>query len=209
MASDVQSTSSSTAAVAEPAAVAEGPEADAPGRDERALAAGAKPPAKLDDKRHKKSKNNNDDDDIEYEVEFATPFGKIEFEFEPLSKKQKKDEQRKARAERDAAKAVARAAKLAEQGATQSGRGHGLLIALVIFAVVASIVALAIWLFARPGDDDVIPAEFRADDAPAPEPQGFVGKMRGRAREAVSAGRKASREAQDEQLRKFEEMTGR
>jgi hypothetical protein len=201
MADDIRSTSNDGAAVADP-----------PGRDERAIAAIAEAPASLDEKKTKKRKK-DEDDDIEYEVEFATPFGKIEFEFEPLSKKQKKDQQRKARAEREAQKAAAKMAKLAEKGVQSKpggGRGNGLLIALVIFGIIAATIALAVWLFARPSEEeDAIPAEFRAEDAPTPEPQGFVAKMRGRAREAVTAGRRASREAQNEQQKKFEEMTGR
>ena len=47
-------------------------------------------------------------------------------------------------------------------------------------------------------------------DAPAePEPQGFAASARRRIRSAVTAGRQASREAQVEQERKFQDLTGK
>ena len=197
-------------------AVLEPPVADTPappsnGRDERALAAASALPAPAEEKRKKGKKK--DDDDLEYEVEFATPFGKIEFEFEPTDKKEKKDRERKAKAEKDAARVAAKAAKLAEkQGKREAktGGGHGWLVAFVIFGIIAAAVVIAIWLFARPGEDDAIPAEYLDPDAvPEPEPQGFVARTRARVTDAVRSGRSASREAQDEQRRKFEEATGR
>ena len=215
MADDVNTTTGNTTTGGAATAVAEKPADEGVSRDMRALAAEALAPVtKAGKKKDKKKKE--EDDDLEYEVEFATPFGKIEFEFEPLSKKQKKDAQKKERAERDAAKAAAKAAKLAEKRALKGdavssggGRGGTLLIALIIFGIVAAAVIIAVWLFARPGEDeDAIPAEFRADDATDPEPvapQGFVGRVKN----AVRAGKQASRDAQAEQQRKFEQMSGR
>ena len=69
-----------------------------------------------------------------------------------------------------------------------------------------------IWLFARPGEDeqDAVPPEFRNEDAPAePAPLGFAAKARQRISHAVRAGRQASREAQAEQERKFQDLTGK
>ncbi len=55
-----------------------------------------------------------------------------------------------------------------------------------------------------------MPREFRNDDGPAePEPQGFAAKAQQRIRNAVRAGRQASREAQAEQERKFQDLTGK
>lgn len=219
MAEDVITTSSDSNG-GRATALAERPADEAAKRDMRALAAEALAPAPTPakGKGKKNKKKQDDDDDLEYEVEFATPFGKIEFEFEPLTKKQKKDEQKKVRAEREAAKAAEKAAKLAEKRALKGdsgggGRGTGLLIGLIIVAIVAAAIVIAVWLFARPGEDeDAIPAQFRADDAPEAEPvapQGFVARMKNRAQSAVRAGKQASRDAQAEQQRKFEQMSGR
>jgi len=145
-------------------------------------------------KRRKKSKA---EEDFGYDVDFETPFGKIEFAMEPASVKEQKDQERRENAEREAAKAAAKAAKQAEkrlkQGAPERvvvrGGGGKLVPILLIFLLVAGAVALAIWLFARPGEEepDVVPAEFRNDDL----------------------GRQASREAQAEQERKFQDLTGK
>ena len=178
-------------------------------------------PAVLDQaKRGKKSKKSNADDDFGYDVDFETPFGKMEFAIEPASVKARKDEERREKAESDAAKAAAKAAKQAEkqlkkgkpeQIIVQRG-GSKLVPILLIFLLVAGAVALAIWLFARPGaeDQDAVPQEFRKDDAPVePEPQGFVAKAQQRIGQAVRAGRQASREAQAEQDQKFKDLTGK
>jgi hypothetical protein len=168
----------------------------------------------------KKRKKSKDEEEFGYDVDFETPFGKIEFALEPSSVKERKDRERREKAERDAAKAAATAAKKAEkqlrkgnaeQQIVVSGGGSKLVPILLIFLLVASAVALAIWLFARPGEEeqDAVPPEFRNDDAPAePEPQGFVAKAQQRFRQAVRAGRQASREAQAEQERKFQDLTG-
>lgn len=206
MAKDEAAINESATAVAERAPdMVPGPAPDAPNRDKK-----------------KKAK----EDPIEYEYEFSTPFGKLEFEFEPTDAKERRDalkrEKAAAQALKDEAKAKkkadAQAKKLAAKGqqfamaavAQPKGGGGKLIPMLVIFGIVAGAIALAIWLFARPGEeaDDVVPAEFlNAEAMPAAEPQGFVAKMRARAREAVHAGRKASREVQAEQQRKFEDMT--
>lgn len=154
------------------------------------------------------SAKGRDDGDLEYEVEFATPFGKLEFEFEPIARKKKKDEERRAQAEHRAARKAAAAAKKA--GTAKHGRGllGNLVIILLVMAVIGALVAVAYWLFARPGDEDeAIPPEF-AKGEPEPEPQGFTAKARKRIGDAVRAGRRASREAQREQERKFREYAG-
>lgn len=160
---------------------------------------------KLNDKRKK-----DEDDDLEYEVEFATPFGKLEFEFEPLANKEKKDRVRKAKAERDTAKKTLKAA---QKAARQGGGGFfgKLLIVLLVLGLVGAAVAAAYWLFARPGDEDadVIPPEFANDPQGEPVPPGFAARARSRISSAVSAGRHASRDAQREQREKFDQMTGR
>lgn len=185
------------------------------GKDAKKAEKKNKNKAKKDDKKKKA-----EDDEPEYEVEFQTPFGKLEFEFEPLTSKQKRDKKRAEQAERDTKKKAATAAKQAEQRvmkqASSGGGGGGkLLLVLLIVGAVMALIALAIWLFARPDiDDEAVPPEFRADGVGAiddaaiiPEPQGFVGKARARVRSAVRAGRHASREAQQEQEQRFENMT--
>lgn len=172
-------------------------------------------------KKNDKKKEKDADDEPEYEVEFQTPFGKLEFEFEPVTSKEKRDKKRTAQAERDTAKKAAEASKKAEQLVTKqaaSGGGGGgkLLLVLLVIGAVMALVALAIWLFARPGidDDEAVPPEFRNDGAGAVDdmamvdaPHGFAGKARARIRSAVRAGRHASREAQQEQEQRFENMT--
>ncbi len=152
-------------------------------------------------------KGKKDDDDLEYEVEFATPFGKLEFEFEPLSKKEKKSRDRKAKAERDAVKKTAQIARLAERAPKGGGGANKLLVTLLVIALVGAAIAVAYWLFARPDDeaDDVIPPEFANE--PQPTPQGVVARVRGRIDTAIRSGRQASRETQREQREKFERMT--
>ncbi len=163
------------------------------------------------------------EDDVEYEVEFETPFGKIEFELEPLETKERRDRARREKADREAAKAAAKAAKKTEQRlrsgkpeqlVASTGGGSKLVPILLIFLLVAGAVALAIWLFARPGaeDEDAIPLEFRnteEDAAAEPEPLGFAAKAQHRVRNAIHAGRQASRDAQSEQERRFEDLTGK
>ena len=184
--------------------------------------AGDPPPASA--KKGKKNKNEKGVD--EYEVEFETPFGKFEFEFEPKSTKDRKDREKREKKAAAAAKAAEKARKQAEKNAAklekkglvatalpEPRRGGGnLLPILLIFAVIAGAIAVAIWLFARPGDEDLdqVPQEF-LNDAPveaAPPPQGFAAKARARVRDAVRAGKQASRETQAEQQKKFEDLTG-
>ncbi len=168
----------------------------------------------------KKNTKSNADDDFGYDIDFETPFGKLEFAVEPASVKARKDQERRDKAESDAAKSAAKVAKQAEKQlkrgklepvAVQSG-GSKLVPILLILLLVAGVIALAIWLFARPGEaePDAVPAQFRNDAAPAdPEPQGFVANARQRIRHAVRAGRQASREAQAEQEQKFQDLTGK
>ena len=168
----------------------------------------------------RKRKKSDDEDDFGYDVDFETPFGKIEFAMEPASVKARKDQERREKAERDAAKAAAKTAKRAEkqlrkgkpeQLVVREG-GSKLVPILVIFLLVACAVALAIWLFARPGEEehDTVPPEFRNDGAPAePARQGLAAKAQQRVRQAVRLGRQASREAQAEQERKFQDLTGK
>lgn len=163
----------------------------------------------------KQRKKKQKDEAPEYEIEFDTPFGKIEFEVEPASSKERRDKQKREKAEREAAKAAAKAAKkaegkLAKRESSGGGRGRSLLAVLVIFAIIASLVAIAIWLFASPGpkEQDEIPEEYLQPGVePAAEPEGFAAKMRTRIRHAVRAGRQASREAQQEQERRFKDLT--
>ncbi len=169
----------------------------------------------------KKRKKSQAEDDFGYDVDFETPFGKIEFALEPSSVKERKDQERREKAEKDRAKAAAKAAKKAEKQLKNGGGqqqiivregGSKLVPILLIFLLVAGAVALAIWLFARPGEpeQDAIPVEFLNDEAqPAPAPQGFAAVAQSRIRSAVRAGRQASREAQAEQDRKFQDLTGK
>jgi len=160
--------------------------------------------AKKAEKKKRKKK-----DEQEYEVELATPFGKLEFEFEPTSRKKEKDEEKRRKA---AAKAAKEAAKIAKKGEAAPAKGGSrVLPVLIIFGIVAAAVIVAYWLFARPEDEtETVPEEYRNPEAaPATQgPQGFVAKARSRIREAVRAGKQASREAQREQQERFEELTG-
>jgi hypothetical protein len=193
-------------------------------RDDGAVAVAERP--KLDakaikalEKDAKKAAKRRKDSD-EYEIEFATPFGKIEFELEPTSSKKRKDDEKRAKAERDEAKVALKAEKAAAKLAKKHGGeavpvviqrgGSKLLPILLIFAILAAVVVLAIWLFARPGEEeaDVVPPEFLNEEAAAvAPPQGFVAQARQRIHDAVHAGRKASREAQEEQEQRFQGMT--
>jgi hypothetical protein len=172
----------------------------------------AGPPAAVE--KGKKRKKKQKDEEPEYELGFDTPFGAIEFEIEPASSKELRDKRKREKAERDAAKAEARAAKKAERqlakGAPVGGRRGTLLAALIIFAVVASLVAIAIWLFASPGpkEQDEIPEEYLQPGVePVAEPESLGQRVRARLRHAVRAGRQASREAQQEQERRFKDLT--
>jgi hypothetical protein len=146
------------------------------------------------------------DEGVEYEFEFATPFGNIEFEFEPQSTRDRKAAERKVQAERRAAKKAAEAARRAAARQQKSGRGGRLLIVLLVIAIVGAAIIVAYWLFARPEEtDDGVPAEFANE--PQPAPQGFVARARKRVEDAVRAGRKASRDAQREEREKYERLT--
>jgi hypothetical protein len=166
------------------------------------------------DSTHEEPKQKKQNDDLDYEVEFATPFGKLEFEFEPVRKKEKKDRERKEKAEREAAKKALKAAERAAARSAESNERGGrgifgtLMIIVLVLALIGAVIALAYWLFARPGeeeDDDAVPPEFAQEPQPA---AGLVARIRGRARDALRAGRQASREAQREQREKFEQMSG-
>ncbi len=161
------------------------------------------------DKKRKDKRKKDEDDDLEYEVEFATPFGKLEFEFEPLAKKEKKDSARRAKAERDAAKKALNAAEKASQQSGGGGFFGKFMLALLVLGLVGAAIAAAYWLFARPGEEDAdaIPPEFANE--PQQVTQSFVARARSRIGSAISAGRQASREAQREQREKFDQMTGR
>jgi hypothetical protein len=166
--------------------------------------------------------NDEPDEGVEYEAEFETPFGKIELEFEPRTRKEKKDAARREKAQRDAEQAAARAeaeaarkaARRAERAARTAGRGHRLLIVLLVVAIVGAAIAVAWWLFANPeeGEEDLggVPPELReAEERVAAESQGALARVRARVREAVRAGRHASREAQQREQSRYEELVGR
>jgi hypothetical protein len=69
------------------------------------------------------------------------------------------------------------------------------------------VAAVAIWLFSSPEPEEEIPPEFHSDLAAAPEPRGFMERLRNRIRRAIRAGKEASREAQKEQEELYEELT--
>ena len=154
-------------------------------------------------------------DELEYEVGFDTPFGKLEFELEPRSLKAKRDKRRKERAAREAQRAAVLAVRKAEEDAIKAEKRRTrlpiFLAVLVGFAVIAALIALAVWLFARPGDDDAdIPPELRSGDLDADESQGgLFARLKRRVTKGIREGKRASLEAQEEQRRKFEEMAGR
>jgi hypothetical protein len=166
----------------------------------------------------KKRKKKDEDDRPDYELGFDTPFGSLELEVEPQSNKEKrearKQQEAEAAAEKAAAKAAAKAAKRAAKHPKPGAesRGHGLLIAFVIFSVIAAAIVLAFWLFARPGEEEpeVVPEEFRnreAEPVVAAEAPGALASIQQRIRTAIRAGRRASREAQQEQEKRFRQMT--
>jgi hypothetical protein len=179
--------------------------------EEQTVDVSPSPPRRLSRRERKKQE---EEEAPEYALGFDTPFGSLDLEVEPQSNKEKRElrkrEQAEAAAARSAAKAAAKAAKRAEKHpkAVTESRGHGLLIAFVIIAVVAAAVALAFWLFARPGEEepDTVPEEFRN---PEMEPVAAVppSGLQARIRAAIRAGRRASREAQDEQEKRFRQMT--
>lgn len=172
------------------------------------IASAAKDAEQTKKKRGKEKPKKDEKDALEYEVEFETPFGKIEFEFEPIDRKKKKDEERREKAEKAALKLAEKQAKLAEKRAKRGDgrRRGGILVPLLIFALIAGAIIAAYWLFARPGEDEV-PPEYLTDPDMQPQPQGFVEKARARVSSAVRAGRQASREAQREQEQRFEDLT--
>lgn len=171
----------------------------------------------------KKRKNKKQKDDpIEHEIEFSTPFGRLEFELEPTDAKQKRDERKREKQQADNERARAKAAKKDAKRRDKAGMavaevlaprksGSTLIPVLIIFGLIIAAIALAVWLFARPGDEaeDAIPDEFRNPEAvPAvAEPQGFAAKAQQRIRQAVRAGKQASREAQAEQEKRFQDLT--
>jgi hypothetical protein len=187
---------------------------DGPGEKPEVFVAAPADEVKLEpapDKKTKRKKEKEEEDELEREIEFVTPFGKIELEFEPTPKKQKKDQERRAKAAQRAADVAEKAQrKLVEQQAKaeRGGRGSGrLLVILLVLALIGAAIAIAWWLFARPVEElDRVPEDLRVQ--PAPEPQGFVAKMRSRVREGIRAGQRASSETQREQMRRYEEVTG-
>ncbi|MHB8375450.1 MAG: hypothetical protein ACYDEB_00630 [Dehalococcoidia bacterium] len=163
-------------------------------------------------------KHKDEAEEVEHELELLTPFGKLDLEFEPTSKKAERDRKKHEKAEREAAQAAKREAgdaKKRGKGAVTTvlekrGGGHGtLLTVLVAIGLIAAAVGVAVWLFARkPEDLASVPPEYRVPGAePEPEPQGFVAKARRRLTGAVRAGRQASREAQVEQQQRYEDLT--
>ena len=160
----------------------------------------------------KDAKAPDDDDELEYEVELKTPFGIVELEFEPLAKRQRKEKERRERAER---KAVERAARKAIRDAARADRRRTLLrtfvIALAVTVIIGTAVAIAYWLFARPDEveGEQVPVDYALTPGAATEPQGVLQRLRARVREAIRQGRRASSEAQKEQVRRIRGMTGR
>jgi hypothetical protein len=165
----------------------------------------------------KKKGKQGQDDDLEYEWEFSTPFGKIEFELDPKDVHEEKERKRRDKADRAAAKKAEKMAKLVAKEAEKRGiagpvvivKRSNLLPALLIFAIVASLIGIAIWLFARPGEEDdldAVPADLKNADALAgaeQAPSGFAGRIK----KAVRAGKQASREAQREQEQRYHELS--
>jgi hypothetical protein len=155
-----------------------------------------------------------DGDELEYEVGFDTPFGKLEFELEPRSLKRERDERRKERAAREAQRAALFAARKAEEQAIKAEKRRArmpvFLAVMAALAIIGAFIVLAVWLFARPGDeaDESVPPELRGNDD-GDEAPGIVNGIRRRVRDGIRGGKQASREAQEEQRRKFEEMAGR
>jgi flagellar basal body-associated protein FliL len=184
----------------------------------------ALPPAPVEAKagKNKKSRKNNDqsiDDDLEREIEFSTPFGKIEFELEPTSGKQKREERRREKERADAEKAAAQAAKKAARQLEKHGeaaveatrKGGGMLLpVLIVLGLIVAAVIVAFWLFARPGSEtEEVPEQYRNPELEPVEeaPQDFVTTARQRIGQAIRAGKQASREAQQEQERRYQDLT--
>ncbi|HEY8172381.1 MAG TPA: hypothetical protein VIH21_04785 [Dehalococcoidia bacterium] len=176
----------------------------------------ARDAAKIEKKREKAEKKKQGDI-TEREIEFDTPFGKIELEFEPRAVRDEKARERQARSRQETAKRTADAAQKAAAKAKRNaekrgggGRGGTLMLVLLIVGGIAALVVVAYWLFARPGpvEDDAWPPALRAidPDEMAPPPT-FTQRMRARLRDAVRAGRSASREAQEEQQVRYEKLT--
>ena len=152
-------------------------------------------------------------EDLDYEIELNTPFGIVELEFEPRAKRDRKERARKERAERKAAERAALKAKQRAEKEARKGRGGSVLLILLVIALIAGAVALAIWLFARPGEEDeeAVPDYLASPlkGSPAEQPKNAFERARARIRDAIHQGRKASRDAQREQEQRFREMTGR
>jgi hypothetical protein len=149
-----------------------------------------------------------EDESIDYEIELNTPFGIVELEFEPRAKKERKDRERK---ERQAKKAAEKAALKAKREADKAlRRGPPVLLILLIIAIVGVGIALAVWLFARPGEEEEDVPEYllpAVDGAVPQPPQSFIERARTRIREAVRQGRQASRDAQREQQQRYRGMS--
>ena len=165
-----------------------------------------------------KSKGGSEAANIDYEWQFATPFGKVEFDLDPKDLHEEKERRRQEKKARAEAKKAERLAKLAAKEAEKRGihvpvvivKRNNLLPALVIFAIVVTAVGIAIWLFARPGEEDeldAVPPELRNANALAGEAEQPSGGIFGRIKKAVREGKKASREAQNEQQQRYEELS--
>ena len=164
----------------------------------------------------KDKKRQKEDEEVEHEVELITPFGKLELEFEPTPKKLNRDERRRQKREEEEAKARAKAEKkAAKRGIKQAdviagsrgGRGGKLVLILLLIGIAVAAVGIAIWLFGSKPESETVPAEYLAEPALERGPEGFAGKLRYRIRRAIRSGKQASREAQLEQERRYEELT--
>lgn len=164
------------------------------------------------------SKGNADPANIDYEWQFATPFGKIEFDLDPKDLHEEKERRRQEKKARAEARKAERLAKLAAKEAEKRGihvpvvivKRNNLLPALVIFTIVVTAVGIAIWLFARPEEDedlDAVPPELRNANALAGEEEQPASGIFGRIKRAVREGKKASRDAQNEQQQRYEELS--
>ena len=162
--------------------------------------------------------NDENGEGQEYEWEFETPFGKIEFEVEPKALFERKEQQRKEKAEREAArKARAEERRLQRMGIPAGSevvivKRSNWLPVLTVFVVVVIAISVAYWLFGRPEEyEDEVPAEFLANDqndvmaaaATAKQPKGIAARLK----QALREGRHASKAAQDEQMQRYREST--